>query len=116
MSQQMLEPSAIRPLRDLVLVRRYERPERIGSIWVPDEARFDPTLSLWEVERAGPRASALLGHELERDDIVATRPRVGATFIEQLVPGFDPRYALLSAQHILQVVRWREQEPASGSD
>ena len=38
---------------DLLLCKRYQKPERFGSIILPDFYRVDGTFTLWEFQEAG---------------------------------------------------------------
>lgn len=97
-----IDLTTIRPLGERILVRRYEKPEKIGSIYLPDEARKDATQSLWEIVRASPEAESALGCALPADDILVTRPWRGL-FI-------DDTHAFLDAREVLQVIHWQENE------
>ena len=101
---------SLRPMGPRVLVRRYERPEQIKGIWIPDQHRFDPTLSLWEVIRSTPKANEQLGYELELDDIVFTRPRAGI-MLNELIPHHPEGHlvAFMPASQIIKAIRWREE-------
>lgn len=100
-----IDVSTIRPLGERILVRRYEKPEKIGSIILPDEVRADNTMSLWEVVEASAKAKELLGVDLEEDDILQTRPWRG-TFLNELEPGDGPRYAFINASEVINIIKW----------
>ena len=79
----LIDSSTIHPTRDRILVRRYTRPERFGSIVLPDCSRVEPTWNYWEVIRAGPAVDSILhcsegmGRELAAGDIIKTPFRPG---------------------------------------
>lgn len=95
----------MRLLHRNILVRRYVKPERLGSLILPEAYRGDRTQTLWEVEAAGPCVAepcaacrmrlheqggeaaewAGLGATLRRDDIIIT---LGWTAVE--VPRLKP--------------------------
>ena len=56
----------LRWLHPFVLVRKYTKPEMIGSLYLSDAWRVDNSRSLWEVVETTPKATEELGFELER--------------------------------------------------
>ena len=48
-----IEPESLRLRWDLLLVRRYKKPPKVGSIYLPDFYRVDGTFTLWEFVKGG---------------------------------------------------------------
>ena len=74
-----LFPNNINPRKDLILCKRYEKPEKFGSIHIPDAFRKDNSFTLWEVIKVGTWGSKnfesvqeTLAIELEEDMIIRT--------------------------------------------
>lgn len=103
-----LDVSRIHPRHQLVLVKRYRKPEQVRGIYIPESHAADPTQSLWEVITAGPRVADVLGTTLARDAIVFTRPKRGH-FI-------DDEHAFLDAREILKVITWSEDDEDETQD
>lgn len=95
---QIADVERIHPRHDLVLVRRYRKPEVVRGIFIPEQHQADPTQSLWEVVASGPAVADVLGAPLEVDCIIQTRPKRGH-FI-------DDEHAFLRADEILKVIVW----------
>ena len=74
----LINPNDWELLGTSVLVRRYEKPERIGHILTPVEAnyRFDASWTLWEVVKSCEMADEFLGYPLLLDDILTTLRRI----------------------------------------
>ena len=74
----LINPNDWQLLGPSVLVRRYEKPERIGSILTPVESRyrFDASWTLWEVVKSCEMADEILGLKLLADDILTTLRRI----------------------------------------
>ena len=91
-----------------ILVRRYEKPERIGRILTPIEShyRFDASWTLWEVVKSCEMADEFLGYKLIVDDILTTLRRIPPNIgispegIELFVMG-------LNDDLIRGITRWR---------
>lgn len=94
-----IEIDKVRPLGHRILVRRYRKPEKVGSIILPDSVRDDFTLSLWEFVKAAPAALKFLGYDLQPDDIIQTRPMRGV-FLG------DDFHALIDAREVIGVIPW----------
>ena len=71
----MIDPATMKILGDRLMVRRYERPEQVGSIIVPKMARTDQSRTLWEFIKAGE--DAILDIEMQVGDILRTRDETG---------------------------------------
>lgn len=69
--------SDIRPLGTRMLVRKYVRPERIGSLYVPPSFDVDNSRSLWEVVKSTEKANKYLGVGLQEGDLLVTLPNRG---------------------------------------
>ena len=69
-----LDPSKIHPRKDLALVKRYEKPERVGHIFLPESAREDRSGMLWEFVKAGEDVFDEVGIEIPFGSIIKTRP------------------------------------------
>jgi len=79
---------------DLLLCKRYQKPEQVGSIILPDHYRVDGTFTLWEFQEAGSWKPGnpdirewreyLPVDDLPKDTILRTRPFTGI-----FVPGSD---------------------------
>jgi len=60
-----------------VLVEPYTKPERVGSIYLPEAYKYDASWTLWESVRAGQGAADYLdGYELCPGDIIVTLRRL----------------------------------------
>ena len=97
-------------LHPFVLVRKYVKPALIRGIHVAPAWRVDNSRSLWEVVETTPKATALLGYELEPKWIVIT-PRNAGTVIDRREDeeGFYEVY-LLWSKTILKVIPWTTKE------
>jgi len=67
----------MKPRRRKILVRKYEKPEMIGSIYVNPAWKTDNSRALWEVIESSPEANDFLKMDLEPDWILITPPRSG---------------------------------------
>lgn len=107
-SELRFDPDTVRPLGARILVRKYTRPEKVGSLFIPETAQHDDTNSLWEVVKWTPKAldivNALTARVLEEDDIIQTRPWRG----EQLPPNVDPsgKHFLIDAHEVINLIQW----------
>ena len=74
-----------------MLVRRYERPEKVGNIFLPKAYRTDLSGILWEFVRGHPPYESKdrmsygekLGTELTEGDIIQANSTMAATDIGQ---------------------------------
>jgi hypothetical protein len=69
-----LSPEGVQPRKDLVLVKRYDKPEKVGHLFLPDSAREDQSGLLWEFVKAGKEVSKEVGMEIPFGSIIKTRP------------------------------------------
>lgn len=72
-----LKLEELRILGRKLLVRKYERPERVGSIWLNPAWRQENNRALWELVKSSDGANEFLGFELEPNSILVTPPRRG---------------------------------------
>lgn len=68
-----LDPERIEPLRNLLLVRKYRKPEKYGRIILPELTRKDRTGSFWEVVRSNPTAEEEIGVRIPEGSILKVR-------------------------------------------
>ena len=87
----------------LLLARKYEKPEKIGSIYVNPAWKTDNSRSLWEVVRSSPEADETLGTEVEEDWILVTAPNSGVLLTHD---SKTREVFLLTALSVLKVVPW----------
>lgn len=92
-----------RLLGDKVLVRPYRRPERIGSIIVPETARDNSTLTAWEFVRADFDMRERWGVELRDGDLIRTAP-IGALYLANID---DVNYYIVTCDSIREVIPWQ---------
>lgn len=72
----MINPQTLKLLGARALVRLYERPNKFGSILLPDKFKRDQTWTLWELVRCTAEFEHELGMKLEPDDILQTLKRI----------------------------------------
>jgi len=74
----LINPNEWDLLGPSLLVRRYEKPERIGQILTPVEShyRFDASWTLWEVVKSCEMADEFLGYKFCAADILTTLRRI----------------------------------------
>jgi hypothetical protein len=112
-----LKPEQLKPLGRRIIVRKYTRPERVGSIWLNPAWRQDNSRSLWEPiafsEKAMEwfRENLVFAHELEAVEsgecILVTAPNRGVhiSVID------DPReHYFLMAEEVVKVIPFEEGE------
>jgi hypothetical protein len=106
----LVRPEQIRPYGRRLLVVKYERPERVRSIWLSPAWRIDNSRSLWEPVAYGEEALRWFEENLpieewlealrRKECILVTRPHSGV-YVEL----DDPReHYFLLAEQVLQVV------------
>jgi hypothetical protein len=71
---QWISTDKIQPRPDLLLVKRYAKPEKVGSLYLPDEWRDDRSGMLWEFVKAGREVFRTLGIKIPLGSIIKTRP------------------------------------------
>jgi len=102
----LINPNEWEILGNSVLVKRYEKPEKIGSMLLPPAYRFDSSWILWEVVKSSAMATEFIGYPLLPDDILTTLrripPHVG--FLEDATEVFVMG---LDNDTIRGIVRWR---------
>ncbi len=73
----MIDPKTLQLLGSRILVKLYERPDKIGSILLPDKYRRDLSWTLWElVNKGNGEFEEQLGVKLQVDDIITTLKRI----------------------------------------
>lgn len=101
----------MRLLHQLIVARKYRRPERVRGIWTSPAWRVDNSRSLWEVVQSSPEANEMLQMDLEPGWIVVTPPRFGVFWEhvevenEEGRPELEERF-LLHAAGILYYIPW----------
>lgn len=101
-----VDPTQLRPLGTRIIVRKYELPEKIGQIVVPEAWRKDRSLQVFEVVKTTSKANRALGIELTPDDIVETRRSW-----EMLAhPALPEDHYFLDATDISGVHQWDKEE------
>lgn len=108
---------AIEPLRDLIVCRRYTRPDvSPGGIILPAPWEQPTDCDLWEVIRGaykdahvevGKDVDDFLGARVVADDILLTLPFRG-TFSEVLTRRFAEDIFFVAASDVRAVRRWRD--------
>lgn len=105
-----IKPDQLRPLRTLILVKKYTKPERIGRLYVNPAWRVDNSRALWELVKSTPAAEEVLGTSLDRNCIVVTRPYSGVYVKDVELPkredGSRPQAFLIDAKAVEQVIFW----------
>ena len=105
-----IDALTITPRKDLVLVKRYEKPERYGSLFIPHSFAEDATWSLWEVVRVGSEVANLAGIEVAVDDVLSTRALTSGVPI----PYYDIRdnrdLFFLGVGEIQKITKWRDEQ------
>ena len=86
-----------------LLARRYVRPEKVGSIFVPDPARIDLTRSLWETEKSTAAANKLLKVEIQRNWILVTARNSGVYLYTN---DAHEEVFLLAASSVVRIIPW----------
>ena len=51
-----MKPDGMELLGERLLVKRYHKPDKVGTIIIPDAYREDGTGTLWEFVKAAPKA------------------------------------------------------------
>lgn len=92
-----------------LLARKYEKPERIGSIIVNPAWRTDNSRSLWEVVQSSPEADDALRMPLEADWILVTAPNSGVFFDHD---DAGREIFLLAASSVLRIIPWTTETEA----
>lgn len=101
----------VEPIGERLIVRKYVKPEKVGSIWLNPAWRTDHSRALWEVVKVSERAQAFFesdaafGERLEEDWIVITQPNHGVHAPPvALSDGADA--FLIHAQDVMKVIPW----------
>jgi len=106
MSYPTLKASQITPYKTRILVKKYTKPKKIGSILINPAWRVDNSRALWEVVKAGKAAEEYLGLELPPNTILITLPNRGsfAPLDEKI------EHYFLFAEEIVKIISWRDDE------
>ncbi len=96
-----LDITKVRPLRGRVVVRRYEKPETVHGLIIPEPWREDATQSLWELVSWAPDVEEELGIALTEGTIIQTRPYRGVAL-------GDGIHRVLKAEDIINIILWEE--------
>lgn len=98
-------------LHQLILVRKYVKPEIIRGIYTNPAWRTEHSRSLWEVVDSSPEADTHLRTSLEPGWILVTPPRSGV-FVEDVEvlredgrPDIEERYVIHAAL-VLRIIPW----------
>ncbi len=102
----LINPDDWQILGNSVLVKRYEKPERLGMVLLPPKYRFDASWTLWEVVKSSAEANKFLGIALERDDILTTLRRI-PPHVGLLEDASEVFVMGLDADLIRGVLRWK---------
>ena len=108
--------AAVRPLRTLLVVRKYERPEKITSLlWTAPAWREDNSRALWEIVKTTPAANRALGADAQPNWIVVTPPNRGIfrsdIALEPRRAGEEPPGAwMIDAKDVVQIYPWDGEE------
>ena len=97
-----LKASDITPVGTRILVRKYTKPEKIGSIWLNPAWLVDNSRALWEVVKSTEKADKYTGLELLPDTILITMPNRGvfADLDEKI------EHYFLFAEEIIKIIPW----------
>ena len=88
-----------------ILATKYEKPEKIGSIYVNPAWRRDNSRSLWEVVESNDASNTLLGAILEPGWILVTPPNSGVYLWH------DSEHCevfLLAASSVRSIIPWNK--------
>ena len=68
-----VDPDRIQPMKSEVIVKKYTKPKKVGSIWLPDQVIEDKTGTVWEVVRSNEKADLEVGATMNVGDILRVR-------------------------------------------
>ena len=68
-----VDPARIETLKAEIIVKKYIRPEWVGSLILPEQSREDKTGQIWEVVKSNDKADEVLGQILSVGDILKVR-------------------------------------------
>lgn len=104
-----LKATDITPLKTRILVKKYQRPEKIGSIFLSPAWLVDHSRALWEVVKASPKAEDYLGVALPPDTILVTLPNRG---LHVILDEPEEHYFLFAEEVMKIIPLWDEDETA----
>jgi len=96
---KLLHAKDIKPLGTRMLVTKYKKPEKIGSLYLNPAWLVDNSRALWEVVATTPKANDYLGLEIEPGWILVTMPNRG---LHSCLWDADEIYYLFAEE----VVKW----------
>ena len=101
-----LKAADVEPYKTRILVRKYSKPERVGSILLNPAWLVDNSRALWEVVKASKKAEEYLGLPLPPDTILVTLPNRG------LFQNLDEKeeHYFLFAEEVVKVIAIEEEE------
>lgn len=91
----------LEPLGTRILVRKYTKPEMIGSIHINPAWQVDNSRALWEVVKAPQAAKDYVGLDIQPDWILVTLPNRGL-YVEGLWDAAE--HYLLFAEEIVKYI------------
>ena len=97
-------PDEIEPYGSRLLVKKYTKPDKIGSIYVNPAWKQDNSRALWELVKMSPGAEKYLGLKMPVGSIIITLPNRGVHFPTL---GEDFEYYFLFAE---EVVKWIQKD------
>lgn len=97
---RQINPDRIEPLKSEVVCKKYLKPERVGSIYLPSTALEDKTGTLWEVVKSNEKADEIVGAALQFGDVLRIRWGTGATDLGVDDPADRRRLYLIPAEII----------------
>ena len=68
-----IDPDRIETLKAEVIVKKYFKPEKVGSLFIPEQSRPDKTGTVWEVVKSNDKADLEAGEKISKEDIVKVR-------------------------------------------
>lgn len=104
-----LEPARVEPVKGLLLVKRYVKPEKVFSLFLPSQSREDKTGTLWEFVKAAEDVFEELGMEIPLGSII--KARVGHAVDSGLYDPDDRRdMFFMKAEDVGQIIpnTWSE--------
>ena len=76
----LLYAKDIEPIGSRLLVRKYIKPEKIGSLYLNPAWLTDNSRALWEVVKISKKAEDYFGMKVKKDSIVITLPNRGVHY------------------------------------
>ena len=68
-----VDPQRVETLKAEIICKKYMAPEKVGSLYLPEQVREDKTGSLWEVVKSNPKADLEMGEKVGVGDIIRVR-------------------------------------------